>query len=679
LIRVNGDPDPYVPPPPDADWKRQVYEKVFNNPAGPGYDFRSYIRKASYGKADLVGDVYGPFNVRLQSNRAWMLADAAVQAYNQGLIRGVKYACGIFTAPGAWAYWNSPTAGTDLIGTCYVGMPDLMGSVGAVAMENFHIVTEMDDLYRKDGRPDDGPHNYDVMHCSCGPHPSSFTKIRFGWFDSVDSITIPPNIKDETVSLHALASPLVPNRIHTAKVETADPPKYFLIEARLREDDIYEKNTPGISVGIPNEGVVVYWVNESSWPPVHMLRPSPLTPAPILSNPQDKFTDPNTRVEITLVSKLQSGFNVNIKRGQIVMFASAPATGVFPDGGLQVFARGVDNRIYHVWADQQGNWLSQDWYYVGGPADVKFTGNNIAVGMFPDNNGFQVFARGVDNRIYHVWHDRWNWLSNDWYYVGGPSNRPITSDPTIGVFPDNGGFEVFARGLDNRIYHVWHDRWNWLSNDWTYLGGASDRKFVANVAIGIFPDRAFQVFARAADNRIYHVWSDGWNWLSNDWYYVGGPADVKFTGNNIAVGMFPDNNGFQVFARAEDNRIYHVWHDRWNWLSNDWYYVGGPAATSPTFTGDPVIAMFPDNGGFEVFARGVDNRIYHVWHDRWNWRAIDWAYLGGSSDRKFVSDPAVAMFPNGSFQVFARSEDNRIYRLRASRWNWLSKDWEIVY
>jgi hypothetical protein len=100
LIRANGDPDPYVPPPPDSEWKRQVYEKVFSNSAAAGHDFRSCIRKASYGKADLVGEVHGPFNVDVQSNRAWMLADAAVQAYNQGFIRGVKYACGIFTAPG---------------------------------------------------------------------------------------------------------------------------------------------------------------------------------------------------------------------------------------------------------------------------------------------------------------------------------------------------------------------------------------------------------------------------------------------------------------------------------------------------------------------------------------------------------------------------------------------------
>jgi hypothetical protein len=428
----------------------------------------------------------------------------------------------IYCARG-WAYWNSPTAGTDLIGTCYIGLPDLMDSLGGVAMENFHIVTEMDDLYRKDGRPDDGPHNYDVMHCFCGPHPSSFTKIRFGWFESADSVVIPLNVKDETISLHALASALPPDRVHTAKIETADPQKYFLIEARLRKDDIYEKNTPGISVGIPREGVIVYWVDESSWPPVHMRRPSPLTGEPPLSKPADKFTDPNTSVEITILSKLRSGFTVYIKRGQIIKFASAPAAGVFPDGGLQVFARGKDNRIYHVWSDQQGNWLS------------------------------------------------------------------------------------------------------------------------------------------------------------NDWYYVGGPADIKFIGNNIAVGMFPDNNGFQVFARAKDKRIYHVWHDRWNWLSNDWYYVGGPAATSPTFAGDPVIAMFPDNGGFEVFARGTDNRIYHVWHDRWNWRSMDWTYLGGPSDRKFISDPAVAVFPNGSFQVIARAENNRIYRVRSSRWNWLSKDWEIVY
>jgi hypothetical protein len=29
--------------------------------------------------------------------------------------------------------------------------------------------------------------------------------------------------------------------------------------------------------------------------------------------------------------------------------------------------------------------------------------------------------------------------------------------------------------------------------------------------------------------------------------------------------------------------------------------------------------------------------ICYVWHDRWNWRSMDWTYLGGSSDRKFIA------------------------------------------
>jgi hypothetical protein len=70
------------------------------------------------------------------------------------------------------------------------------------------------------------------------------------------------------------------------------------------------------------------------------------------------------------------------------------------------------------------------------------------------------------------------------------------------------------------------------------------------------------------------------------------------------------------------------------------------------FTGNNIIAvgMFPDNNGFQVFARGIDNRIYDVWHDRWNWRSMDWTYLGGPSDRKFIGDPAVAIFLMAAFR-----------------------------
>src|SRR5215212_8851250 len=58
-------------------------------------------------------------------------------------------------------------------------------------------------------------------------------------------------------------------------------------------------------------------------------------------------------------------------------------------------------------------------------------------------------------------------------------------------------------------------------------------------------------------------------------------------------------------------------------------------ASTPVFisrAGDPVVVMYPDNGGFQVFARGEDNRIYHMWSDRWNWQSPDWAYVGGTTD-----------------------------------------------
>jgi hypothetical protein len=51
-------------PAPEVAWGTKVREKFFSNP-GDGSDLCSYIRATSYGRADLVGDVFGPFEAHV--------------------------------------------------------------------------------------------------------------------------------------------------------------------------------------------------------------------------------------------------------------------------------------------------------------------------------------------------------------------------------------------------------------------------------------------------------------------------------------------------------------------------------------------------------------------------------------------------------------------------------------
>jgi hypothetical protein len=64
---------------------------------------------------------------------------------------------------------------------------DLGQPLGVWAMEVTHMVTRFGDLY---GIPD-SPGRYDVTDCSCGTHPSSYTKYALGWLDNTNSIDVP--------------------------------------------------------------------------------------------------------------------------------------------------------------------------------------------------------------------------------------------------------------------------------------------------------------------------------------------------------------------------------------------------------------------------------------------------------------------------------------------------------
>ena len=70
--------------------------------------------------------------------------------------------------------------------------------------------------------------------------------------------------------------------------------------------DKYERRTPNVSDGLPAEGVVVYLIDRSSWPPVHKRA--------VLSNVGDSFVDQPSGFQISVSALVTLGFTVEIKR-----------------------------------------------------------------------------------------------------------------------------------------------------------------------------------------------------------------------------------------------------------------------------------------------------------------------------------------------------------------------------
>ena len=253
---------------PPANFKDVVTQHLLFDPDSNGRDtsLRAYLFNVSYGRAILEPTVFDSVNdSQTTINPAGVAGDAISKVLaNQPSFQN---ACTIFPdpVPGAisipdHAFWGgNPVTGTNVTGFCY----DILSSgVGAWAMEHTHMLTSFGDLY---GQPAD-PGSFDNMSCACGVHPSTFTKIKLGWLDASEIVDVRAG-PAMTQTLHALAlpRPSPPGRCTAFRIPSSDPQHYFLVEARLKTD-VFDAR-------IPSEGVVVYEINEATWPPLALRTP----------------------------------------------------------------------------------------------------------------------------------------------------------------------------------------------------------------------------------------------------------------------------------------------------------------------------------------------------------------------------------------------------------------------
>jgi hypothetical protein len=127
------------------------------------------------------------------------------------------------------------------------------------------------------------------------------------------------------------------------------------------------------------------------------------------------------------------------------VITSQPAISVNSDGRIEVFARGTDHAMWHIWQDapHSGPWSA--WSSLGG-------GISSEAAIAENSDGrLEVFARGTDDALWHIWQTAPHsapWSA--WSSLGGG----ITSNAAAPVNSD-GRIEVFARGTDNALWHIW--------------------------------------------------------------------------------------------------------------------------------------------------------------------------------------------------------------------------------
>jgi hypothetical protein len=208
----------------------------------------------------------------------------------------------------------------------------------------------------------------------------------------------------------------------------------------------------------------------------------------------------------------------------------------------------------------------------------------------------------------------------------------VTSAPAAASWAP-GRLDIFARGVDNGLWHRWWDGSAW--SGWESQGGT----LTSEASVAAWGPNRLDVFVRGVDNALWHRWWDGrlWSgWERTEASLKSGPAVASWSGNRL-----------DVFARGPDDALWHRWWDGRSW--SGWEELGGVLRSSPA-------AVSWGANRIDVFVLGTDGSL---WRQSWTGSAwTGWAPRGGS----FASGPAVASRSAGRLDLFSRSGDGSLWR-----------------
>lgn len=221
-------------------------------------------------------------------------------------------------------------------------------------------------------------------------------------------------------------------------------------------------------------------------------------------------------------------------------------------------------------------------------------------------------------------------------YGCGQFNDSMSSDPDS-VSWDGNRVDVLWRGSwDNALMHKWG---NWEDRDgdgtfaWTWSGSRKLGPVGSGVAVAATGPGALHLFhVDAGGNLLYRAWNGDPATWNDAWTPLGSSMKVDPTTNPDAISI--DGTRLDVFARGDDDALYHITSPDGGGTWGSWESLGG------VLTSAPAVASWGSNR-MDVLVRGAD---YAIWHRAWNGSGwTNWGSIGGT----FSSAPdAVSWGPN---------------------------------
>ncbi len=315
---------------------------------------------------------------------------------------------------------------------------------------------------------------------------------------------------------------------------------------------------------------------------------------------------------------------------------------------LVVFVRGGDAGLWHIRQTAPSNGWDPAWSGRGRPklptGQTSAVVNGPGVGLNSDGR-LEAFVQGADGALWHIWETPAKTSWGDWASLGLPRSRSstqaevrITATPSVARNED-GRLEVFVRGSDGALWHTWQTPTKTGWGGWESLGGQLGE---SPVGVGRNKDGRLELFVRWADGGVRHAWQAAKNSpFVSGWARLGSSSRPTIT-SRPAVTRTSDGR-LEVFARGTDNALWHIWQTAPGAaFVQSWESRGGVIVDSPAVEKNA-------NGRLEVFARGADNNLWHIWQTDPNGIWAGWQRLGG---RQFLGAPHVSRNRDGRLEVF---------------------------
>jgi hypothetical protein len=585
VYRPSAHPPDQIP----ADWSNDILRRALFDPdpqTKADRSLRAYIHAASSGLADLDAVVLAMQVVDSQDVPASVLED---QLGSQLRDSGFDAA--------AIVMLGGPGAGTN---SGFWSRFVMLEGVGVWAMEFMHSLTGFGDLYPFNGNMG----VFDEMACSCGTHPSAYTKAAIGWLDP--SAIAAHGGQAASYDLYSVGLIQPPPSGRTAAVRIGSQVPYLMVESRQKVDQFDGR--------LPAEGVIVYRVQTSDplghaqneIAPVELLTTTPLT--------QGMSYAADNGVTVLVTGALPGGFSVRVDDptqhlvDRSAEFSTPTAVGsptacdLHGLGSHNIMYRDTSGRLHELWRDSRG--VTGTTNLTANAAAPTSAGDPFAYVDSARNTVILLF-RGDDGTVRSLY---WSLGAVGHDNLSGTAQAPpATGDPVGYYVAGTDAHHVVYRTGDGHLHEL-----NWVGLAPVAYGGNLTGAIGAPTAAG--DPSAFTntgglnlVVYRCVDGHIRSIyWSDGPSGLDDLSGFAGTPLAA---GDPIAYYTAHDDT-YQVVYRAGDGHLYELY---WPGVAPVAGWDLTAVSGAPAAVGNPAAYYSAGTNTKHVMYRSADGRLHELW------------------------------------------------------------------